>query len=184
MTTELIAAFSVLVAAFALLLNWYNSARAYGMNRRKIINAVYHHVNTAVCNLQEGKKGHSEIRKRIETTRPYTPYPVRSPNDDLTYDHIIKVVEWLDSREEEKAVSSYFHSQALLHSLAGVFELELARGWPLERKLAAWDVYEQTHAETMGAASAARKILSGVMDLGWRGRSLRCLRRLRRYLTG
>lgn len=177
MMTELIAALSLLVAAFALLLNWYNSGRAYGMNRRKIINAVYHHVNTAVCNLQEGKKKHSEIRKRIQTAQPYTPYLVRSPNDDLTYDHIIKIMEWLDSREEEDAVLSYFHSQALLHSLAGVFELELVGGWPLERKLAAWGMYEQVHAETVGAALAARRILSGVMDLGWWGRSLRCLRK-------
>lgn len=120
----------------------------------------------------------------MKTDQFYTPYPVRSLNDDLTYDHIIEVMEWLDSREEEETVLSYFYSQAFLHSLAGVFELEFVRGWPLVRKLAAWDVYEQAHAETAEFALAARRILSEVMDLGWRGRSLRCLRRLRKALTG
>ena len=179
-----VAALSLLVAVLSLLLNWYNISRVYGMNRRKIINAVYHHVNKAVCNLQEGEKGHSIVRERMKTDQFYTPYLVRSPDDDLTYDHIIEVMEWLDSREEEETVLSYFYSQELLHSLAGVFELEFVKGWPLRRKLEAWSVYEQTHAETTEFALAARRILSEVMDLGWRGRSLRCLRRLRKALTG
>lgn len=119
---------------------------------------VYYHVDLAIRTLQEQEKGNEAIREKIENDESYTPYLVRSPNDDLTYDHIIEVTEWLDAKGEE-AVSSYFHSQLALHALAESFKLEFVRNWPPERKLRAWDAYERFRRDTIEHAGRTREAL-------------------------
>ena len=149
-----------IIAGLAFLLSWYNFIRSSRARRRKLINAVYYHVDLAIRTLQEQQKGNDAIREKIENDESYTPYLVHSPNDDLTYDHVIEVMEWLDAKGEE-AVSSYFHSQQALHALAESFELEFVRNWPPERKLRAWDAYERFRRDTIEHARQAKETLEG-----------------------
>lgn len=157
---EIVKLITPIIAGLAFLLSWYNFIRSSRARRRKLINAVYYHVDLAIRTLQEQEKGNEAIREKIENDESYTPYLVHSPNDDLTYDHVIEVMEWLDAKGEE-AVSSYFHSQQALHALAESFKLEFVRNWPPERKLRAWDAYERFRRDTIEHARQAKEALEG-----------------------
>ena len=139
-------------------LGWYIAVQNSRRRRRKLVNAVYYHVDLAIRSLQEQEKDNEAIREKFENDESYTPYLVRSPNDDLTYDHVIEVMEWLDP-EGEEAVSSYFHSQQALHALAESFKLEFVRNWPPERKLRAWDAYERFRRDTIEHARRTEEAL-------------------------
>ena len=165
--TELIAALSVLVAAFALLLNWYNSGRAYGTRRRKIINAVYYHVEMAIDSLQELRKSDDAIRQKIKNDESYTPYVPSSPNDDLSYGDVIEVMEWLDLNGQQ-AMSYYWHYQAGLHALAQSFELEFIRNWPPSRKLGVWEAHVQYREQTIKYAEEAKQALEPRIRKGFK----------------
>ena len=81
-----------------------------------------------------------------------------SPADDVTYDQIIEIMEWLDESEEE-AVSSYFHNQVSLHAIAQSFDLEFVRNWHSDRKLRMWEGYEDYLVRTITYASETKRVL-------------------------
>ncbi len=107
----------------------------------------------------EGQAEKNEtIRQKINADESYTPYVARSSSDDLTYEQIIEVMEWLDE-EEEKSVASYFHSQSSLHAIAESLELEFVRSWPSDRKLQLWKTYEKYEENTLTYARETREVL-------------------------
>ena len=67
-------------------------------------------------------------------------------------------MEWLDE-DGEKSVSSYFYTQMGLHALAQSFEKEFVRGWPQERKLQLWKIYEEFQGDTLKYAQLTHDIL-------------------------
>ena len=137
------------------------SAQSERRRKQELINAVYHHVDEAISRLkdEEREKRNETIRQGIEDDETYTPYVVRSSSDDLTYDHIIGVMEWLDEKGE-KAVASYFYSQSSLHAAEESFGLEYVRSWSVDRKLKLWDLYVHYQEETLANAVVARGALS------------------------
>ena len=160
--SEFLTTLGIIVALFLSIYNFYNSILSHRRKRQKLINTVYYHVIHARESLQGQKKGNKSIRERIRNNNSYTPYAARSPADDLTYDHIIEVMEWLDE-DGEKAVSSYFHAQMGLHALGQSFDLDFVRDWPQERKLQLWDAYVLYQANTLKYAEKAEDILQEIL---------------------
>jgi len=152
---------AVYIAAATFFWRVWLSAQSERRRKQELINAVYHHVDEAIGRLkdEEREKRNKTIRQRIEDDESYTPYVVRSSSDDLTYDHIIGVMEWLDEKGE-KAVASYFYSQSSLHAAEESFGLEYVRSWPASRKLQLWSLYVKYQEKTLESAMAARKALS------------------------
>ena len=145
-----------LLGAFGL--NLYNSITSNRRRRRKLVNAIYHHAALAESTLKEQQKRLEEIEDKIGNEESYTPYVPRSPADDLTYDQIIEVMEWLDKSGEE-AVSSYFHHQMGLHAIAQSFDLDFVRNWPSDRRLSMWKGYKYYLEKTIKYSSRTRSIL-------------------------
>lgn len=151
----------IIVALILSVYNFYSSLRSHRIKRQKLVNTVYYHVIQAIDSLQNQEKGNQTIREKIsQMNSSYTPFVARSPADDLTYDHIIEVMEWLD-KDGEKAVSSYFHAQMGLHALGQSFDLDFVRDWPQERKLQLWDAYVMFQADTLRYARKTKEILDG-----------------------
>ena len=125
--------------------------------RQELVSAVYHHIEKAIEYLsdEEVPKINEAIQAEIAKDSAYTPHIVRSADADLTYDHIIGVMEWLDD-EGERAVANYFYTQSILNDIAASFGLEYVQGWPTERKLRLWKLYIGQQAETLAAAQYAR----------------------------
>ena len=147
-----------IVASFALLFSAYNLRQARRRTRRKLVNTVYYHVAQSVKFLLKQQKNNPLIQEKIKNDNSYTPYGVSSSNDDLTYEHIIDVMEWL-SEDEKEAVSSYFHAQMALRMLIQSFNTEFVRGWTPDRKLELWKVCEEYQKETLKCAEKAKKFL-------------------------
>ena len=142
----------------ALILSFYNWTQARRRTRRKRFNTVYYHADQSVKFLLKQQKNNPSIQEKIKNDNSYTPYGVSSSNDDLTYEHIIDVMEWL-SEDGEEAVSSYFHAQMTLRMLIQSFNTEFVRGWTPDRKLELWKVCEEYQAETLKCAEKATKVL-------------------------
>lgn len=165
-----------IIAGLAFALSCYNFVRSSRTRRRKLINAVYYHADLAVGRLEGQAESNDTIRQKIEENESYTPYGPRSSADDLTYDQIIEVMEWLDS-EEERIVASYFHSQLGLHALAESFTLDFVRSWPQKRKLQLWDLCEEYQQRTLRYARNVRSILDDKRRSRWAGRFVRAPQR-------
>ncbi len=121
-----------LTAFSALILSLYNWTQSRRWKRRKLVNTIYYHTKYAIEALRDQQKKNHLIQEKIKNNNSYTPYVPRSSADDLTYEHIIDVMEWLDE-DGEKSVSSYFYTQMGLHALAQTFDTEFVRGWPQKR---------------------------------------------------
>ena len=156
--SEILTSLGILMALLLSLYNLYSLIQSSRRKRQKLVNTVYYHVRHAIDNLQEQQKGNKSIRENIRNDSSYTPYMPSTPTDDLTYDHIIEVMEWLDEKGEE-AVSFYFHAQVGLHALGKSFELEFVRGWPPDRKLRLWGIFEKYQEDTLKYAEKAKNIL-------------------------
>ncbi len=156
-----IAAIAVSIAAATFIWRVLRSERSERRRKQELVNAVYHHVDEAIDRLdnEEREKRNETIRQKIKSDESYTPYVVRSASDDLTYDHITGVMEWLDE-QGEKAVASYFYSQSSLHATEESFDSDYVRSWPVVRKLQLWNLYVKYQEETLRNARAAREVLS------------------------
>lgn len=154
------------VAGLAFALSCYNFVRSSRTKRRKLINAVYYHADLAVSRLEGQAESNDIIRQKIKDDRSYTPYGPSSSADDLTYDQIIEMMEWLNS-EEERIMVSYFHSQLGLHALAESFSLDFVRDWPQGRKLQLWGLCEEYQRKTLGHAREAKRILGTKRHSRW-----------------
>lgn len=128
--------------------------------RRALANAVYHHVDKAIEILNDPSisTANCAARAKIQKNAKYTPNILHSADDDLTYEHIIGVMEWLDY-EGEKAVANYFYAQSSLTSIAESFRSEYVQNWPIDRKLNLFDLYVAQENETLAAARKARAAL-------------------------
>lgn len=156
---EFLTSLGIIVALFLSIYNFYDTLRSHRKKRQKLVNTIYYHVIQAIDNLQNQEKGNQTIREKIDQMNStYTPFVARSPADDLTYEHIIEVMEWLN-KDGEQAVSSYFHAQMALHALGQSFDLDFVRDWPQERKLRLWDAYVMFQAETLKYATKTKEIL-------------------------
>ncbi len=147
-----------LTAFSALILSLYNWTQSRRWKRRKLVNTIYYHTKYAIEALRDQQKKNHLIQEKIKNNNSYTPYVPRSSADDLTYEHIIDVMEWLDE-DGEKSVSSYFYTQMGLHALAQTFDTEFVRGWPQERKLQLWRFYEEYQRNTLKYAQRTHDIL-------------------------
>lgn len=156
--SEFLTSLGIFVALLLSVYNLYSSMQSHRRKRQKLVNTVYYHVRHAIDTLQEQQKGNKSIREKISNDSSYTPYVASSPADDLTYDHIIEVMEWLDEKGEE-AVSFYFHAQMGLHALGKSFDLEFVRGWSPDRKLRLWEFFEEYQKNTLKYAGKAKNIL-------------------------
>ncbi len=156
--SEFLTSLGIFVALLLSVYNLYSSMQSRRRKRQKLVNIVYYHVRHAIDALQQQQKGNESIREKIRNDGSYTPYVAASPADDLTYDHIIEVMEWLDKKGEE-AVSFYFHTQMGLHALGKGFDLEFVRGWPPDRKLRLWEIFEEYQKDTLKYAEKAKNIL-------------------------
>lgn len=158
MLDHVIEVLAMLTAVVALGFSLYTFSHTQRRRRRKLVSAVYYHAGLAVETLEGHLKNRKTIRENIEKDESYMPYVVRSPVDDLTYDQVIEVMEWLN-REEEETVSLYFHHQSGLHAIAQSFDLEFIRNWPVDRRLRLWDKFEEYLEETLEHARRTRDIL-------------------------
>ena len=80
-----------LVAVLAFILSLYNFLHLRSTRRKKLINAVYHHVTLAEEHLENIGRKTEEVAQKIKTDESYLPYIPRSASDDLTYDHSNRV---------------------------------------------------------------------------------------------
>ena len=132
-----------------------------------MINAVYYHAEQTEGWLRhpDRKEEHEAIRKKIEKDKSYMPYPVFSPADDFSYDHIIEAMEWLKSKKtgggesEEELLAKYFHEYTSLCAYFESFEKDLLMDWPIDRKLAIWDGFVAAQEETLGCVKKLVPIL-------------------------
>ena len=147
------------VTAFsALILSFYNWTQSRRRTRRKLVDTIYYHTKYAIEAFQYQQKKNHLIQEKIKSNNSYTPYGAHSSADDLTYEHVIDVMEWLDE-DGEKAVSSYFYTQMVLSALGQSFDKEFVRGWTPDRKLELWKVCEKYQEETLKYAKEAMKVL-------------------------
>ena len=100
---------TALTAFLALTFSFYNWTQSRRRTRRKLVNTIYYHTKCAIEALKKLQDNNQSIQEKIKNVNSYTPYVPLSSADDLTYEHIIEVMEWLDEDEEE-SVSSYFHT--------------------------------------------------------------------------
>lgn len=160
-TISPLVAFLAAIAAVATFL-WrvWQSWQAEKRRRQALINAVYHHVDKAIEILNDPSRSvaNSAARAEIQNNPEYTPHILHSADDDLTYEHIIGVMEWLDYAGE-KAVANYFYDQSALHSIAESFGSEYVRNWPTARKLKLFDLYVTRGQDTLTSAKEARDAL-------------------------
>lgn len=147
------------IAVAAFLLSCYNFTRSHRRKQRKLINAVYYHVVLAIYFFKKQQKNHPAVEQKINSDESYTPYIPQSSHDDLTYDHIIDAMEWLDSEEEEEKVLYYFHYQLALHALATSFQDEHFRNLSWERRKAVWNAYKNYHHRTLKYAEEVKTIM-------------------------
>ena len=132
--------------------------RSNRRRRQKLVNAIFYHAELAVDLLEKQRSNNAAIEEKIRNDASYTPYVPVSTIDDLTYNQIIEVMEWLDW-EGEKIVSSYFHSQMTLHASMQSFRSEYVRSWPSHRKLELWKFCEEAQKETLHYAIETRNLL-------------------------
>lgn len=158
--SSIVTAFAALVAAATFLWRVWQSWQTEKSRKQALANAVYHHVEKAIDILDDPalSVGNAEVRAELETNADYTPYILRSADADLTYEHIIGVMEWLDYAGE-KAVAKYFYDQSLLHSISESFGSEYVRSWPTERKLKLFDLHVEQVKETLASAKEEREAL-------------------------
>ena len=149
---------TALTAFLALMFSFYNWTQSRRRKRRKLVNTVYYHTKYAVEALQDQQKNNHLIQEEIENDNSYTPYAGSSSADDLTYEHVIDVMECLDE-DGERAVSSYFYNQTILNVLGQSFEKEFVRGWTKERKLKLWKKHEEYQKKTLKDAKETMKVL-------------------------
>ena len=149
---------TALTAFLALTFSFYNWTQSRRRTRRKLVNTIYYHTKCAIEALKKLQDNNQSIQEKIKNVNSYTPYVPLSSADYLTYEHIIEVMEWLDEDEEE-SVSSYFHTQMSLHAIAQSFDQEFVRGWPQDRKLELWNMYEKCQEETLKYAQETVKVL-------------------------
>ena len=147
-----------LIALTALGLSIYNLVRSDRRRRQKIVNAIFYHAQLAVDSLEKQRNNNAAIEEKIKTDASYTPYVPLSTIDDLTYNQIIEVMEWLDL-EGEEIVSSYFHWQTTLHASMQSFHLEYVRSWPSHRKLGLWKFCEESQEKTLEYAIKTKNLL-------------------------
>ena len=135
--------------------------------RRKLIDAIYHHVTVAESDLETQRKSNEEIRENIRRKESYTPYfVVVSPAaNDLIYNQVIEAMGWLNL-EEGKVLLRYFYKQSDLHTLAQSFNSEYVRSWGPERKLAMWDDLDKGMKETIECARNVKAILVKKWNFG------------------
>ncbi len=128
--------------------------------KQELVNATYHHVKKAITLLNHPNVPtvNASARADITNNPAYTPYIVISADADLTYNHIIGVMEWLDPQGEESVVD-YFYEQSSLNAIAASFELEYVRNWPNTRKLKLFDLYVAQQESTLTAAKKAERVL-------------------------
>ena len=148
----------LLVAVVALCLSLYNFAQSRRRKRRKLF-SVYYHAVMAIESIEAQQKNNQRIRKTIAEDDAYTPLiaSVSSANE-LTYQQVLDVMEWLN-QEEEEATLSYFHHQSDLHALGQSFNSDFVRNWSQERKLEMWAHLEEKMEETLRHACAVKALL-------------------------
>lgn len=156
----LVASFAAFVAAATFLWRVYQSWQAEGRRRQALANAVYHHVDKAIEILDDPSisAANSAAIADMQNDSKYTPYMLHSADDDLTYEHVIGVMEWLDYAGE-KAVADYFYAQSALYSIAESFGSEYVRSWPTARKLKLFNLYVTQEQKTLTSAHGARAAL-------------------------
>ena len=147
-----------LVALTALGLSMYNLLRSARRRRQKLVNAIFYHAELAAKTLEEQRNNNAAVEEEIKNDASYTPYTPVSTADDLTYDQVIEVMEWLDL-EDEEIVSSYFHSQMTLHASMQSFHSEYVRSWHWHRKLKLWKFIEKSQEEALKNAIRTRDLL-------------------------
>lgn len=128
------------------------------VTRRKLIDAVYHHVVMTEESLNKSGKEIEDLPGKIQGDPLYTPYYIVAGDDNLTYDQIIGLMWWL-SEEEEEAILRYFHAQAALHAVAISFGEEVVRKFPKKRKLLVAAALAECCRETREHARTARRFL-------------------------
>jgi len=126
--------------------------------RKKLIEAVYHHVSLTRKNLKELEAAIADSPNRMRADEKYTPYAVISREDNLAYSDLIELMLSLNS-EEGKTILNYFHAQASLHAIAASLGTEVFRGLLLEQKIGAINRLEELRKETLKFAVAAEEFL-------------------------
>ena len=128
---------SFIISVVAIVFSVYKHKR----KRRELIDAVYYHAKEAIKTLEKQKCANKKIRKKIENDKSYAPYIAVSSTNDITYDQVIELMEWLKKENKdqaEKAILYYFHMQAALHAISMSFHLKFVREFPSERKKELW----------------------------------------------
>ena len=158
----------VIIAILVFLFSIYTFSISHRRKRKKLLNAVYHHVKEFQKRFDEEQR--DKIKEKIKKDKNFMPYPVLSSVDDLSYEDIIEAMEWLKSekkgidKSEEELLSRYFHSHAHLFAHAESFEKDLIMTWPTDRKLAIWEAFADVQKETFGYAKELKPILEKAID--------------------
>ena len=129
--------FAVLISILALCLSIYSVWQPHRTKRKKLVNAAYYHVKLAVERLQDMDQQIETAREKIRADKSYKMHIARSNTDDLTYDHVIELMEWLNP-DQEKIISDYFHAQSAMHGVAESFDLPQPAHFPRTSNCACW----------------------------------------------
>ena len=151
-----ITAIAVSIAAVTFIWRVCQSERSERRRRRKLVNAVYHHVDRAVNSLEGQAEKNETIRQKINADESYTPYVARSSSDDLTYEQIIEVMEWLERRKRSqwRPISILSHRFTRLRRAWSWSSLEV--GLRIGNWL--WKTYEKYEENTLTYARATREV--------------------------
>ncbi|CAJ2376407.1 MAG: hypothetical protein IBGAMO2_330016 [Arenicellales bacterium IbO2] len=150
--------FAVLISILALCLSIYSVWQPHRTKRKKLVNAAYYHVKLAVERLQDMDQQIETAREKIRADKSYKMHIARSNTDDLTYDHVIELMEWLNP-DQEKIISDYFHAQSAMHGVAESFDLAAAGAFSTDQQLRLLDIFAAVCGQTREYARAAEKFL-------------------------
>ena len=145
--------------------------RKYTKGRRTTARAVYYHAKIAVRLFKKYLDSYGEIKRKItDEGSSFTPFVVESPSNDLRYEQIIEIMDWLDEKKEwewldgkkkeEEIVLGYYHQQMVFHATALSFNSEIVRScFSQKRKLALLESCKESAEEAICYAELTMKIL-------------------------
>lgn len=144
---------------FRLVRDIWHDYRSRINRRRRLARAVYHHAAFAERLFDEFLKGYDSLERRITAEgSTFTPFTVPSPTNDLTYEQIIEVMDWLEGEGQEK-VLGYYHYQMIFHATALSFNSEYARELSQDRKRRLLEMCKTSAQDAMRDAKCTMEVL-------------------------
>ena len=146
---------------------FFNLALPARKRKYMTVDAVRHHATYAMQNIQAQSPSIDPVRKKIQQDKSYHPYVVPIPEPDLSYSQVIEVLHFVKTKTEREQILDYYYNQIELNAIIASFSSEMVRGFPQERKLGLWNIYDGKLKGTLRAAKLAHSILDALPRRTW-----------------